>query len=80
MTMAFARNTLWLFAGGLLALSGSFLFHLRPESAEPVSSDMNLEQSLDAPADAIREAGSFVAHRKNLPSTHQRPIMRVLVE
>ncbi len=57
---AMIKNAFWLLAGGALALAGSFLVDLQEETAPPVPKGMNLEESLDALADAIVDAGSFV--------------------
>jgi hypothetical protein len=78
------RNTLWFAAGGLLALAGSFLIDLQPESAQPVPKNMNLEVSLDALADAIRDAGSFVRDHPWYGSEQEqaeayRHIVRILI-
>ncbi|MAE95924.1 MAG: hypothetical protein CL910_14800 [Deltaproteobacteria bacterium] len=84
MTRALVKNALWFVAGIVLALAASFLIEMQPESARSVSKDMDLEQGLDALADAIRDAGSFVRGHAWYGSEQEqaeahRHVVRVLI-
>ena len=84
MAKAIIKNALWLVAGGLLALTGSFLVDLRPEKGPLVPKDTNLEESLDGLADAVRDAGFFVREHPWYGSEQEqaeayRHILRILI-
>ena len=54
------KNLAWFIAGALVCFALTFLLDMRQQSASTVAPNASLEQSLEALADAIRDAGQFV--------------------
>jgi len=78
-------RTLLIFLAGLLAGAvGFLLWDLRPERVEKVAANQDLEASLDALADSLRDAGGFVRGHEWFGSEEEqaeayRHIVRILI-